>query len=113
VNFIAAPSLAIFLGAAFFEIAGCFGFWAWARLGKSVWWLVPGGLSLLIFAWLLTFAQSDAAGRAYAAYGGIYVMASLLWLWLVERQQPDRWDVTGAAVCIAGAAIILLAPRSA
>jgi len=113
VNLIAAPSLALFLGAAFFEIAGCFTFWAWARLGKSVWWLVPGGISLLIFAWLLTFAQSDAAGRAYAAYGGIYVMASLLWLWIVERQQPDRWDVTGAAVCIAGAAIILLAPRSA
>ena len=111
-NLIAAPSLAIFLGAAFFEIAGCFAFWSWARLGKSVWWLLPGGVSLLIFAWLLTLAESDAAGRAYAAYGGIYVAASLLWLWLVERQQPDLWDMTGAAICVLGAAIILLAPRT-
>ena len=85
-NVIAAPSLLIFLGAAFFEIAGCFAFWAWVRLGKSVLWLLPGGISLLIFAWLLTFVDSEAAGRTYAAYGGIYVLASLLWLWLVERQ---------------------------
>ncbi|WP_315899678.1 YnfA family protein [Qipengyuania gaetbuli] len=112
-NLIAVPSLAIFLGAAFFEIAGCFAFWAWARLGKSAWWLAPGVLSLVIFAWLLTLAPTDAAGRAYAVYGGIYIAASLLWLWIVERQQPDRWDVTGAAVCILGAVIILLAPRSA
>jgi hypothetical protein len=65
-NLVAAPSLAIFLAAAFFEIAGCFAFWAWARLAKSAWWLLPGGLSLLIFAWLLTLAPTDAAGRAYA-----------------------------------------------
>ncbi|CAM5421070.1 Small multidrug resistance family-3 protein OS=Sphingobium scionense OX=1404341 GN=GGQ90_005415 PE=3 SV=1 [Sphingobium scionense] len=112
-NIIAAPSLLIFLGAAFFEIAGCFAFWAWVRLGKSALWLLPGGVSLLIFAWLLTFVDSEAAGRTYAAYGGIYVLASLLWLWLVERQQPDQWDMVGAAICIIGAAVILLGPRAA
>lgn len=112
-NPVAAPSLALFFAAAFCEIAGCFAFWAWARLGKSIWWLAPGVISLMTFAWLLTLADSDAAGRAYAAYGGIYVAASLIWLWLVEGQHPDRWDTTGAAICILGASVILLAPRSA
>lgn len=112
-NFATVPSLFIFVAAAFFEIAGCFAFYAWARLDKTVWWLLPGILSLVMFAWLLTFATTEAAGRAYAIYGGVYIAASLLWLWVVERQQPDRWDVTGAAICIIGAAIILLAPRTA
>lgn len=112
-NLATAPSLFIFVAAAFFEIAGCFAFYAWARLDKSVWWLLPGSLSLVIFAWLLTFAPTEVAGRAYAIYGGVYIAASLLWLWVVERQQPDRWDVTGAAICIIGAAIILFAPRTA
>lgn len=106
------PSLPIFLAAAFFEIAGCFAFWAWLRLGKSIWWLAPGTVSLVIFAWLLTLAPTDAAGRAYAVYGGIYILSSLLWLWVVERQQPDRWDLSGAAICLLGAAIILLMPRT-
>lgn len=111
-KFAAAPALAIFLGAAFFEIAGCFAFYAWARLEKSVWWVVPGTVSLVIFAWLLTLAPTDAAGRAYATYGGIYIAASLVWLWAVERQRPDQWDVLGAAICIIGAGTILLAPRT-
>lgn len=102
-----------FVIAALGEIAGCFAFWAWIRLGKSVWWVVPGMLSLAMFAYALTFVESDAAGRAYAAYGGIYIAASLLWLWGVEGMRPDRWDVVGAAVCLAGMAIILFAPRAA
>lgn len=97
--------------AALAEIAGCFAFWAWLRLGKSVWWLVPGVISLVLFASLLTLAQSDAAGRAYAAYGGVYIAASLLWLWMIEGTRPDRWDTIGALVCLAGAAVILFGPR--
>ena len=97
--------------AAFFEIAGCFAFWAWLRLGKTVWWLVPGVVSLALFAWLLTLADVPYAGRTYAAYGGIYIAASLAWLAVMERVTPDRWDAIGAAVCIAGAAIMLYAPR--
>jgi small multidrug resistance family-3 protein len=103
--------VAIYIAAAVAEIAGCFAFWAWLRLHQPVWWVIPGLLSLALFAWLLTTIDSVYAGRAYAAYGGIYIAASLLWLWLVEGARPDRWDMIGAAVCLIGAAIILFAPR--
>jgi small multidrug resistance family-3 protein len=102
----------VYVLAAIAEIAGCFSFWAWLRLDRSPLWLAPGMASLAAFAWLLTWVESDAAGRAYAAYGAIYICASLAWLWTVESTRPDRWDVMGAVVCLAGAAIILLGPRS-
>jgi small multidrug resistance family-3 protein len=102
----------IFIAAALCEIAGCFAFWAWWRLDKSALWLAPGAVSLIAFGWLLAMVTVEAAGRAYAAYGGIYIVASLCWLWLAEGVRPDRWDITGAAVCLIGATIILLAPRS-
>jgi small multidrug resistance family-3 protein len=95
------------------EIAGCFAFWAWLKLGRSPLWLIPGMASLALFAFLLTRVDSDAAGRAYAAYGGVYIAAAVLWLWLVEQKAPDRWDLIGTAVCLAGAAVILMGPRSA
>jgi small multidrug resistance family-3 protein len=101
----------VYVGAAVAEIAGCFAFWAWLRLGKTVWWLVPGLLSLVAFAYLLMLVETNAAGRAYAAYGGIYIVASLLWLWTIESVRPDRWDVAGASICLVGAALILLGPR--
>jgi len=91
----------IYAAAALAEIAGCFSFWAWLRLEKSPLWLVPGLACLVLFAWLLTLSPADAAGRAYAAYGGVYVAASLLWLWLAEGFRPDRWDLLGAAICTA------------
>ena len=106
-------SLPIFVAAAIAEIAGCFAFWAWWRLDKSPLWLVPGVASLILFAWLLTLTDASAAGRAYAAYGGIYIAASLGWLWLAEGVRPDRWDIVGAAICIVGASVILFAPRAA
>ncbi|TAJ68746.1 MAG: YnfA family protein [Phenylobacterium sp.] len=99
--------------AAVAEIAGCFAFWAWLRLGKSPLWLAPGMLSLALFAYLLTRVDSDAAGRAYATYGGVYILASVLWMWAIEQRVPDRWDVIGVGVCLAGAGIILLGPRTA
>lgn len=99
------------MGAAIAEIGGCFAFWAWLRLGKSALWLIPGVLLLLVFAYLLTLVEADAAGRAYAAYGGIYIVASLAWLWLIEGTRPDRWDSIGALICLIGAAIILYGPR--
>ena len=102
----------VYASAALAEIAGCFAFWAWLRLGKTGWWLLPGMGSLALFAYLLTLAPSDAAGRAYATYGGVYIVASILWLWLMEGVWPDRWDVAGSALCLAGAAVILLAPRA-
>ena len=101
-----------FIGAAVAEIAGCFSFWAWLRLDRSPWWIVPGIGSLCLFAYLLTLVDADHAGRAYAAYGGIYIAMALLWLWLAEGARPDRWDVAGAGVCLIGAAIILWGPRA-
>ncbi|MFN3319478.1 MAG: YnfA family protein [Allorhizobium sp.] len=97
--------------AALAEIAGCFAFWAWLKLDRSPLWIAPGLLSLALFAWLLALVPSDAAGRAYAAYGGVYIAASLCWLWLIEGQRPDRFDLTGAAICLVGAAVILLPSR--
>ncbi len=105
-------TLLIYLGAALAEIAGCFAFWAWLRLGKSVFWIIPGVLALAVFAYLLTRIDSDFAGRAYAAYGGIYIASSLLWLWAVEGIEADRWDLTGAAICLLGASVILWGPRT-
>jgi len=101
-----------FIGAAFAEIAGCFAFWAWLRLGKSGWLIVPGIFSLCLFAYLLTLPNSDQAGRSYAVYGGVYISSALLWLWVVEGSKPDRWDVVGATICLIGAAIIYLGPRA-
>src|SRR5690606_9982166 len=106
-------TLFAYIGAALAEIAGCFAFWAWLRLDKSPWWLVPGMASLALFAWLLTLVDAAAAGRTYAAYGGVYICASLLWLWGMEGVRPDRWDVTGGTVCLFGAAIIFFGPRTA
>jgi len=100
-------SLALYAAAALAEIAGCFAFWAWLRLGRAVWWTLPGMASLVLFAVLLTRVEASFAGRAYAAYGGIYIVTSLLWLWLVEGQKPDRWDMSGAALCVIGAALVL------
>lgn len=100
-----------YLIAAFAEIAGCFAFWAWARLDKSALWLIPGLASLALFAWLLTRADSALAGRAYAAYGGVYIASSMLWMWLVEGHRPDRWDAAGLAFCLIGSAVILLPSR--
>ncbi len=105
-------TLLIYLGAALAEIAGCFAFWAWLRLDKSIFWIIPGVLALAVFAYLLTRIDSDFAGRAYAAYGGVYIASSLLWLWTVEGVRADRWDLTGAAICLLGAAVILWGPRA-
>jgi small multidrug resistance family-3 protein len=101
----------IYAGAALAEIGGCFAFWAWLRQGQSPIWLVAGIPSLIAFAWLLTLAPTEHAGRAYAAYGGVYIVASLLWLWLAEGTTPDRWDAVGGGLALVAVAIILFAPR--
>ena len=102
---------AIYALAAVAEIAGCFAFWAWLRLGKSIYWILPGIIFLTIFAILLTRIDSIFAGRTFAAYGGVYIAASLLWLWIIEDQRLDKWDIVGAIICIAGAAIILFGQK--
>jgi small multidrug resistance family-3 protein len=81
------------------------------RLDKPLWWLLPGMASLAAFAWCLTLVDTALAGRAFAAYGGVYIIASLGWLWIVERTPPDRWDLAGATLCLAGALVIVAGPR--
>jgi small multidrug resistance family-3 protein len=105
-------SLFWYLIAAAGEIAGCFAFWGWLRLHKSALWLLPGLAALIIFATALTRIDTAYAGRAYAAYGGIYILSSLFWLWGIENVRPDRWDVLGASICLVGAAVILFGPRT-
>ncbi|WP_339488063.1 YnfA family protein [Pseudomonas sp. EL_65y_Pfl2_R95] len=100
-----------FFMAAVFEIAGCYAFWMWLRLGKSSLWILPGLASLVLFALLLTRIEASYAGRAYAAYGGVYIVASLLWLSVIEKSRPLSSDWLGAGLCVAGALVILLGPR--
>lgn len=100
-------NIAAFALAALFEIAGCFAFWLWVRRGASTFVVVLGIASLVAFALALTRVDSAFAGRTYAAYGGIYIAASLIWLWLVEGQVPTRTDVAGAALAVAGALVII------
>lgn len=102
----------LFFLTALAEIVGCFLSYAVLRQGKHHAWLLVAVAALALFAWLLTLHPTSATGRLYAAYGGVYIAASLLWLWLVEGHTPDRWDITGAAVCLIGAAIIILPTRS-
>lgn len=101
----------LFVLTAIAEIIGCYLPYLWLKHGKSAWLLLPAALSLAAFAWLLTLHPTGGAGRIYAAYGGVYVATALLWLWLVERQLPDRWDLLGVTVTLVGMAIIAFAPR--
>ncbi|MGE3598356.1 MAG: YnfA family protein [Dehalococcoidia bacterium] len=105
-------TLGLFFVTAVAEIVGCYLPWLWLREGKSAWLLVPAAASLALFAWLLTLHPA-AAGRVYAAYGGMYVVVAILWLWLVDGVRPTAWDLAGSAVALAGLAIIMFAPRSA
>ncbi len=109
-SLLAAPLL--YVAAALAEIAGCFAFFAVLRSGAPMLWLVPGLLALIAFAVLLTLSPTETAGRSYAIYGGVYIAASLGWLVAVEGVRPDRWDLAGAALALAGAAVILFAPRA-
>jgi len=110
VNFF--KSLGLYTVTALAEIIGCYLPYLWLRQHRSIWLLVPAALSLAVFSWLLTL-HPDAAGRVYAAYGGIYITVALAWLWLVESQRPTVTDVVGVCVCLLGMAIIMLGPRNA
>ncbi|QET04891.1 YnfA family protein [Cupriavidus pauculus] len=92
------------------EILGCYLPYLWLRQNGSAWLLVPGAVSLAVFAWLLTL-HPDASGRVYAAYGGIYIAVAICWLWLVDGVRPSPWDIAGVAVAVAGMAIIVFQPR--
>lgn len=103
-------TLGLFLVTAVAEIVGCYLPYLWLREGKSIWLLAPAALSLALFAWLLSL-HPTAAGRVYAAYGGVYVFTAIVWLWAVDGVRPTGWDFLGSAVALAGMAIIMFAPR--
>lgn len=100
---------ALFALTAVMEIVGCYLPWLVLREGKPAWLLLPAALALALFAWLLTL-HPTAAGRTYAAYGGMYIVVALAWLYIVDGVALTRWDWAGAAVALAGMAIIALQP---
>jgi small multidrug resistance family-3 protein len=106
-----ASTLLVYALASLFEIAGCFSIWAWLRLDRSGLWILPGLACLAVFAWLLTLSPQAAAGRSFAAYGGIYIAASVVWMWLVEGIRPDRFDLAGALLALGGAVVIMAPSR--
>ncbi|KAA9001176.1 YnfA family protein [Affinibrenneria salicis] len=93
------------------EILGCYLPWLVLKQDKSRWLLIPAAISLSVFAWLLTF-HPTAAGRTYAAYGGVYIAVALAWLRYVDGALLTRWDIAGAAIALAGMAVIVLQPQS-
>ncbi|AFP32699.1 YnfA family protein [Marinobacter sp. BSs20148] len=101
----------LFIITALAEILGCYLPYLWLREGKTIWLLVPGALSLMAFVWLLSLHPA-AAGRVYAAYGGVYIFMAILWLWTVNGIRPTTWDIVGSAVALLGMAIIMFAPRT-
>ncbi|WP_120968251.1 YnfA family protein [Comamonas sp. lk] len=104
-------TLLLFALTAVAEIVGCYLPWLWLKQGGSAWLLLPAAASLVAFVWLLSLHPA-AAGRVYAAYGGVYVSVALVWLWLVDGIKPTGWDMAGVAVCLLGMGMIAFAPRA-
>ncbi|HLT99433.1 MAG TPA: YnfA family protein [Burkholderiaceae bacterium] len=105
-------TVSLFVVTALAEILGCYLPYLWLKEDKSVWLLIPAAISLALFAWLLTL-HPTAAGRVYAAYGGVYVCMAIFWLWSVDGIKPTAWDFAGSALALVGMAIIMFAPRNA
>ena len=103
-------TLGLFVLTAIAEIVGCYLPYLWRTRGAPVWLLFPAAAALALFVWLLSL-HPTAAGRVYAAYGGVYVATAIAWLWAVDGMRPTLWDVLGAVVAISGMAIIMFAPR--
>ena len=101
----------LFVLTAIAEIVGCYLPYLWLKQSGSVWLLVPAAFSLALFAWLLTLHPS-AAGRIYAAYGGVYISVAVIWLWLVDSIKPTATDWLGVLVCLLGVAIIMIGAKN-
>lgn len=104
-------TITLFLLTGIAEILGCYLPYLWLKEDKPVWLLIPGAISLSLFAWLLTLHDTPFAGRTYAAYGGVYVAMALFWLWIIEGQRPDQWDLIGVGVVLVGVGIIVFSPH--
>jgi len=105
-------TLSLFVVTAVAEIVGCYLPYLWLKQGKPIWLLVPAAVSLGLFAWLLSL-HPTASGRVYAAYGGVYILVAVMWLWAVDGVQPTTSDLLGVAVSLTGMAIIMVGSRSA
>ena len=103
-------TLGLFIITAIAEIVGCYLPYLWLKNSASAWVLLPAALSLALFAWLLSL-HPIAAGRVYAAYGGVYVSVAILWLWSVDGIRPHLWDFVGVTVTLVGMGIIMFAPK--
>jgi len=103
-------TFALFVATALAEIVGCYFPYLWLKEGRTVWLLLPAACSLALFAWLLTL-HPTAAGRIYAAYGGVYIGVAIIWLWVVDKIQPAWTDWVGVALCLAGMTVIMMGPR--
>ncbi len=104
-------TVGLFFVTAIFEVLGCYLPYLWLKEDKSAWLLLPAAACLALFAWLLSL-HPTAAGRVYAAYGGVYILVAILWLWLVDGIRPTMWDLVGVSVTLLGMAIIMFAPRA-
>ncbi len=104
-------SISLFVIAGLAEIGGGWLIWQWLREGRSLWLGLVGGAVLVLYGVIPTLQQEPAFGRVYAAYGGVFIVLSLLWGWLVDGWRPDRYDILGAAVALVGVAIILWGRR--
>ena len=105
-------TFALFVATALAEIVGCYLPYLWIRKNGSPWLLVPAFASLALFAWLLSL-HPTAAGRVYAAYGGVYIGVAILWLWFIDGVRPTAWDLAGAGIALIGMTVIMLGPRHA
>ena len=105
-------TFSLFVATAIAEIVGCYLPYLWLKQDRSAWLLLPAAFSLALFAWLLSL-HPTAAGRVYAAYGGVYITMAIFWLWAVDAVKPTRWDLLGAGLCLAGMAVIMFSPRAA
>ncbi len=105
-------SIGYFVLAGLMEIGGGYLVWLWLREKKPLWVGLVGALVLVGYGIVPTF-QPAHFGRVYAAYGGVFIVLSLLWGWVMDGVRPDRWDVIGAALCVAGVMVMMYMPRSA
>ena len=104
-------SLAYFLLAGLFEIGGGYLIWHWLRNGASLWYAFFGAVILILYGVVPTLQPEGSFGRVYAAYGGVFIVLSLLWGWRVDGIAPDRFDIIGSAIALVGVAVIMYAPR--
>ncbi|MBM7649494.1 small multidrug resistance family-3 protein [Bacillus ectoiniformans] len=100
-------TIGLFVLAGLAEIGGGYLIWMWLREGKPVSWGLAGGVALALYGVIATFQSFSSFGRVYAAYGGVFIVLSVLWGWGIDKKTPDLYDWAGAAICLLGVAVML------